>query len=211
MRSARCLNVSSLAMKLSFRKPIRDPITRPPAFAAVTGREEDIVAQQARLADLTVVPHPDAGEDVSSSDALHAVLFDSGRPVLISPQQPPAGDWDARVPGVEWHGRIGVFGTGCYAMDATRRGCRHFIRGWLSETWSRGAGSGGLSRAARRTRGNRHIQIRRRIGRGRAAVRGCRFRLRHILNGGLLAFAIAPIDPGRCDTARIWSIRSCRL
>src|SRR6201997_4302551 len=56
------------------------------SFAAVTGREEDLVAQQARLADLTVVPHPDAGEDVSSSDALHAVLFDSGRPVLISPQ-----------------------------------------------------------------------------------------------------------------------------
>ena len=47
------------------------------------------MAQQARLADLTVVPHPDAGEDVSSSDALHAVLFDSGRPVLISPQMTP--------------------------------------------------------------------------------------------------------------------------
>ena len=60
------------------------------SFAAVTGREEDLVAQQARLADLTVVPHPDAGEDVSSSDALHAVLFDSGRPVLISPQLAPA-------------------------------------------------------------------------------------------------------------------------
>jgi nucleotide-binding universal stress UspA family protein len=59
------------------------------SFASVTGREEDIVAQQARLADLTVVPHPDAGEDVSSSDALHAVLFDSGRPVLISPQLAP--------------------------------------------------------------------------------------------------------------------------
>ncbi len=59
------------------------------SFASVTGREEDIVAQQARLADLTVVPHPDAGEDVSSSDALHAVLFDSGRPVLISPQIAP--------------------------------------------------------------------------------------------------------------------------
>jgi nucleotide-binding universal stress UspA family protein len=59
------------------------------SFASVTGREEDLVAQQARLADLTVVPHPDAGEDVSSSDALHAVLFDSGRPVLISPQTAP--------------------------------------------------------------------------------------------------------------------------
>ena len=60
------------------------------SFATVTGREEDLVAQQARIADLTVVPHPDAGEDVSSSDALHAVLFDSGRPALIAPQVAPA-------------------------------------------------------------------------------------------------------------------------
>jgi nucleotide-binding universal stress UspA family protein len=59
------------------------------SFAAVTGREEDLVAQLARLADLTIVPHPEAGEDVSSSDALHAVLFDSGRPVLIAPQIAP--------------------------------------------------------------------------------------------------------------------------
>ena len=59
------------------------------SFASVTGREEDLVAQQARLADLTVVPHPEAGEDVSSSDALHAVLFDSGRPVLLAPQVVP--------------------------------------------------------------------------------------------------------------------------
>jgi len=55
-------------------------------FASATGREEDLVAQLARLTDLTVVPHPEGGDDVSSSDALHAVLFDSGRPVLIAPQ-----------------------------------------------------------------------------------------------------------------------------
>src|SRR6201994_1614073 len=72
---------------LSEARPGADCATA--SFASVTGREEDLVAQQARLADLTVVPHPDAGEDVSSSDALHAVLFDSGRPVLISPQVTP--------------------------------------------------------------------------------------------------------------------------
>ena len=60
-------------------------------FASITGREEDLVAQLARLVDLTVVPHPEAGDDVSSSDALHAVLFDSGRPVLIAPQRPLPG------------------------------------------------------------------------------------------------------------------------
>jgi nucleotide-binding universal stress UspA family protein len=60
------------------------------SFEAVAGREEDIVAQQSRLYDMAVVPHPEAGEDVSSSDALHAVLFDSGRPVLIAPREVPA-------------------------------------------------------------------------------------------------------------------------
>ncbi len=59
------------------------------SFATITGREEDLVAQQARLADLTIVPHPEAGEDVSSSDALHAVLFDSGHPVLVAPHAAP--------------------------------------------------------------------------------------------------------------------------
>ena len=60
------------------------------SFASVAGREEDLVAQQSRLYDLAVVPHPDAGEDISSSDALHAILFDSGRPVLIAPRLPPS-------------------------------------------------------------------------------------------------------------------------
>ena len=55
-------------------------------FSSITGREDDLVAQLARLSDLTVVPHPESGDDVSSSDALHAVLFDSGRPVLIAPK-----------------------------------------------------------------------------------------------------------------------------
>ena len=60
------------------------------SFAWVTGREADQVVHHARLADLTVLPHPEAGEDVSSSDTIHAILFDSGRPVLIAPQASPA-------------------------------------------------------------------------------------------------------------------------
>ena len=60
------------------------------SFESIAGREEDVVAQQSRLYDMAVVPHPEADEDVSSSDALHAVLFDSGRPVLIAPRRAPA-------------------------------------------------------------------------------------------------------------------------
>ncbi len=72
------------------------------SFASVVGREEDVVVQQARLADLTVVAHPEADEDVSSTDALHAVLFDSGRPVLIAPQYPP-GSIGKRI-ALAWNG-----------------------------------------------------------------------------------------------------------
>jgi nucleotide-binding universal stress UspA family protein len=60
------------------------------SFVTLPGREEEIVGQQARLADLTIVPHPESDSEVSSSDALHAVLFDSGRPVLIAPKIMPA-------------------------------------------------------------------------------------------------------------------------
>jgi nucleotide-binding universal stress UspA family protein len=60
------------------------------SFESIAGREEDVVAQQSRLYDMAVVPHPEADDDVSSSDALHAVLFDSGRPVLIAPRESPA-------------------------------------------------------------------------------------------------------------------------
>ena len=64
--------------------------TEPSAcFTALTGREEQLVAYKARLADLTIVPHPLAGEDVAAAEALHAVLFDSGRPVLLAPVAPP--------------------------------------------------------------------------------------------------------------------------
>ena len=55
------------------------------SFAVASGSEAEIVAFQARLADLTVVPHPASSKEVSSSEALHAVLFDSGQPVLIAP------------------------------------------------------------------------------------------------------------------------------
>ena len=81
-------------------------------FAEVTGREEDVVAQQARLSDITIVPHPESGDDVSSSDALHAVLFDSGRPVLIAPHRTPM-TLGRRV-AVAWNGT----GEGAAAVQA---------------------------------------------------------------------------------------------
>ena len=117
------------------------------SFASITGREEDLVAQQARLADLTVVPHPEAGEDVSSSDALHAVLFDSGRPVLIAPIVAPTVDRQAHLHRLERHRRIGCRRAGRAALAAARRGGAHPDRRGLSAARSGRAGTGRLSGA----------------------------------------------------------------
>ena len=60
-------------------------------FRSVKGREHEVVAHAARLSDLILVPHPDAvDEALSSSEALHAVLFDSGRPAIIAPKRAPS-------------------------------------------------------------------------------------------------------------------------
>ena len=72
------------------------------SFASVTGREEEVVAQQARLADLTVMSHPNVAEDMSSSAALQAVLFDSGRPVMIAPPLAPRSVGDRVC--IAWNG-----------------------------------------------------------------------------------------------------------
>ncbi|GBR51345.1 universal stress protein [Acetobacter pomorum] len=61
------------------------------SFNILRGAESEIVPAQARLSDFTLVPHPDSGDAVSSSETLHAVLFDSGRPVVIAPRTPPKG------------------------------------------------------------------------------------------------------------------------
>jgi nucleotide-binding universal stress UspA family protein len=54
------------------------------ALSIVTGRDEAIIPSLARLSDLAILPHPDEDEDQSRSLCLHAVLFESRRPVLIA-------------------------------------------------------------------------------------------------------------------------------
>ncbi|MFT8719028.1 universal stress protein [Acetobacter sp.] len=58
------------------------------SFNVLHGAENEVVPWHARLSDFTLVPHPDSGDEVSSSEALHAVLFDSGRPAVIAPREP---------------------------------------------------------------------------------------------------------------------------
>lgn len=88
--------------QISLAEPTADQTIATASFLAAVGREEDVVAQQARLADLTVVAHPEATQDAAAADVLHAVLFDSGRPVLLAPATPPT-DIGRRIC-VAWNG-----------------------------------------------------------------------------------------------------------
>ncbi|GAN80286.1 universal stress protein [Acidocella aminolytica] len=90
------------------------------SFTTLTGREEMLVAHKARLADLTIVPHPLAGEDVAAAEALHAVLFDSGRPVLLAPVAPPL-HIGKRI-AIAWNGTANAASALASAMAFIRQG-----------------------------------------------------------------------------------------
>jgi nucleotide-binding universal stress UspA family protein len=81
-----------------------DPKSPASQLAVVHGREDDLVPCLSRLADLTILSHPDPNEDENASDMLHAVLFDSGRPVLIAPRMVP-GSIGTRCC-VAWNGTV---------------------------------------------------------------------------------------------------------
>jgi len=57
-------------------------------FRQVTGREVEEVLHRARLSDVTVLPRQ--GREDGTSPTLDAVLFDSGRPLLLAPAEPVA-------------------------------------------------------------------------------------------------------------------------
>ncbi len=82
------------------------------ALETITGRDEDLLPALAQLADLTILPNPSDDADGTGADRLHAVLFDSGRPVLIAP--PAAPPSIGRRCCVAWNGST----EGAAALDA---------------------------------------------------------------------------------------------
>jgi hypothetical protein len=146
----------------------------------VRGRDEEVVPAQARLADLTILPHPDRSQDEGASDTLHAVLFDSGRPVLIAPRHP------VRQIGtrccVAWNGTVESSSALAAMLPWLRRyrsvsgAARHRCRGYGVRP--------GESRCRRRIAGG-----------------FCRFRRRPARHGCLFPFPPAPVDSGRRDSA----------
>jgi nucleotide-binding universal stress UspA family protein len=66
------------------------PVTRPTAdWTVVSGRADSIVCQRARVSDVCVIGRASYGRDNSTTSVIEAALFDSGRPILVVPPQPP--------------------------------------------------------------------------------------------------------------------------
>ncbi|TQV82008.1 universal stress protein [Denitrobaculum tricleocarpae] len=60
------------------------------SFTHVVGVEADEISIRGVLADLTILARPEIDSDLDLSQSLDAAIFDTGRPVLLIPTEPPA-------------------------------------------------------------------------------------------------------------------------
>lgn len=72
------------------------------AWMSVVGAEDEIVVQRGRLADLLVVARPTSQMEAPSAVTFNAAVFESGRPVLVAPMEPPASL--GRKMAISWNG-----------------------------------------------------------------------------------------------------------
>lgn len=89
------------------------------SFITHKGHTRSVVAFQARMSDIVVVRQPDPEGDVASSDTLHAVLFESGRGVIIVPPDAPASIGQRICIG--WNGTCEAASAVHHAMPLLRR------------------------------------------------------------------------------------------
>lgn len=68
------------------------------------GREEESIVTAGRLSDLIVMAQPAADRDLPSVMSLNAALMETGRPVLLAPEAPPAAL--GRSVAVLWNGSL---------------------------------------------------------------------------------------------------------
>ncbi|GBR06614.1 universal stress protein [Gluconobacter cerinus] len=59
------------------------------SLEVLDGTEHDALTWRSRLADMTLVPNLISATDPRASETLHAILFDSGRPLVIAPPIAP--------------------------------------------------------------------------------------------------------------------------
>jgi nucleotide-binding universal stress UspA family protein len=74
-------------------------------FYDVTGRQDVVISEESRLADLVVFAEGEPDGDQFGGDALEAAVMNAGRPVLIAPQDGFAGKLGGTVV-IGWDGSV---------------------------------------------------------------------------------------------------------
>lgn len=77
---------SGAGFPLADKPTLEGPTTR---WVERTGREEDVTVEHGHLCDLIVVGRAASEADATAAATLRAVLFESGRPVMLAPTPPP--------------------------------------------------------------------------------------------------------------------------
>jgi nucleotide-binding universal stress UspA family protein len=83
---------------------------------------DTFVSSHARVFDITVLGRPTSGQAEPSMATLEAVLFESGRPILIAPPAPPSTIGD--VVGIAWNGSTETARATAFAMPFLRQARR---------------------------------------------------------------------------------------
>jgi nucleotide-binding universal stress UspA family protein len=89
------------------------------AWREEQGSEEDVVTRRGRVADVIVIARPANAKDLVTETVVEAVLFDTGRPALVAPPEPPP-TMGERV-AIFWNGSIQVARAIGFAMPLLRR------------------------------------------------------------------------------------------
>ena len=115
----------------------------------VTGRIDDIVPVEARLSDLVVFPQSAGRGDSRLSITLETTLLDSSRPLLLTPERPPAKVGSTVA--VAWNGGAECARAVAAAMPFLLRAATvHILTAHTRCHFRRGRrAAGGLSRMAR--------------------------------------------------------------
>ncbi len=105
-------------------EPSTDPVPAAENRPSATWAEEippgdAAVGMYARLFDLTVVGRPVQGASTPAASTLETVLFDSGRPILIAPPNPPKTLGGTAV--VSWNASTETARAIAFAMPLLRR------------------------------------------------------------------------------------------
>ena len=89
------------------------------AWREEQGSEDDVVTRRGRVTDVIVIARPANAKDLMTETVVEAVLFDTGRPVLVAPPE-PAPSMGERV-AIFWNGSIQVARAIGFAMPLLRR------------------------------------------------------------------------------------------